>query len=78
MSSDNPNIIDEDDLRVSINDLLFSIEVDVHKLMKSLVKHREASKEYDFTDLKLLNGKLVLLSVTLTALREHFNYTEDD
>ena len=77
-SDDGLYIIDEDDLRASINDTLFSIEVDVHKLMKSLAKHKKESENYDFTDLKLFNASLVLLSKILESLREHFNYTEEE
>jgi hypothetical protein len=76
--SDEPVIIDEDDLRAAINDLLFSIEVDVHKLMKSLANLKKESEGYDFTDLKLVRAQLVLLSVILESLRGHFNYTEED
>ena len=78
MTEDKPKVIDSDDLRTAIDNLLFEIEINVHDLMNSLKRLKESSKEYDFTDLKVFRASLVLLEIVLFALKEHYTPVEKE
>lgn len=71
-------IIDSDDLRKEIDNLLFEIELRVHGLMNNLKRLREDSKQYDFTDLKVFRASLTLLEIILFTLNCHYEHTEPE
>ena len=71
-------VIDSDDLRTEIDNLLFEIEIRVHELMMNLKGLKEDSKQYDFTDLKVFRASLTLLELILFTLNIHYEHTEPE